>query len=352
MFVITVALLATLEGVSFSAARILPAEAGSHTSDLFTGHTSDLFTSHTNDLFTRTPAAPLAQNQGSQPARRNRPPDTDETVAVTKGTRLSVNNFAGEVQIRGWDKDAVRVQAYHNPRSRIAIKPGNAALAVSSSGTPSAVDYEISVPSWMPVKIEGTYIYIAVEGTQADVSAETVRGDIVLKGGAAVVTAKSVEGEVVLEGVRGRINASSINQGVTVNGATGELSAETVNGHIALNNIDATSVEVASVNGNIRYDGSATANGRYRFSTHNGNISVGVPENASAAFIVRTYNGNLRTDLQLQGGGEVRRGQRTTYTLGSGSAEFDLESFGGTIQLRRRGSEGPLKPRGRDKHED
>jgi len=263
-----------------------------------------------------------------------------------------VNNFAGEVQIRGWDKDAVRVQAYHNPRSRIAIKPGNAALAVSSSGTPSAVDYEISVPSWMPVKIEGTYIYIAVEGTQADVSAETVRGDIVLKGGAAVVTAKSVEGEVVLEGVRGRINASSINQGVTVNGATGELSAETVNGHIALNNIDATSVEVASVNGNIRYDGSATANGRYRFSTHNGNISVGVPENASAAFIVRTYNGNLRTDLQLQGGGEVRRGQRTTYTLGSGSAEFDLESFGGTIQLRRRGSEGPLKPRGRDKNED
>src|SRR5262245_62128736 len=270
MFVITVALLATLEGVSqgparirpvkepvnrswvasafrrkdaavaefeqhSSAARGLPAEAGSHTSVSSTA---------------------LDQNQGNQPARRTRPPDTDETVAVTKGTRLSVNNFAGEVQIRGWDKDAVRVQAFHNPRSRIAIKPGNAALSVSSSGTPSAVDYEISVPSWMPVKIEGTYIYIAVEGTQADVSAETVRGDIVLKGGAAVVTAKSVEGEVILEGVRGRINASSINQGVTVNGATGELSAETVNGHIALNNIEATSVEVASVNGNIRYDGS------------------------------------------------------------------------------------------------
>ena len=153
---------------------------------------------------------------------------------------------------------------------------------------------------------------------------------------------------MILEGVRGRVNASSINQGVTVNGAAGELSAETVNGHIALNNIDSTSVEIASVNGNIKYDGSAATNGRYRFSTHNGSISVGVPENASAAFMVRTYNGSVRTDLQLQGGGEARRGQRVTYTLGSGSAEFELESFGGTIQLRRRGSEGPLKQKAKE----
>ena len=272
-------------------------------------------------------------------------------MPVSKGARLSVNSFAGEVQVRGWDKDAVRVQAHHNTRTRITVRHSTAGVSVTSSGTPSAIDYDISVPAWMPVKVEGTYIYIAVEGTQADVSAETVRGDIVIKGGAAVVTAKSVEGEVILENVRGKVSASSINQGVTVNGAAGELTAETVNGHIALNNIDSTSVEVASVNGNIRYDGSAPANGRYRFATHNGNISVGVPENASAAFMVRTYNGNVRTDLQVESGGEVRRGQRTTYTLGSGSAEFDLESFGGTIQLRRRGSE-PLKPRPKDKDED
>jgi DUF4097 and DUF4098 domain-containing protein YvlB len=329
MFVITAALLSTLEVVSASPSwpQVLRPVPG-------------------------VSAAADTQNQSNQPVRRNRPPDTDETVAVTKGTRISVNNHAGEVQIRGWDKDAVRVQAYHNARARVTIKPGSAGLSVTSSGTPSAVDYDISVPVWMPVKIEGTFIYIAVEGTQADVSAETVRGDIVIKGGSAFVTAKSVEGEVILDNVRGRVSASSINQGVTVNGAAGELSAETVNGHIVLNNIDSTTVEVGSVNGNIRYDGSAAANGRYRFSTHNGNISVGVPENASAAFVVRTYNGSVRTDLQLQSGGEVRRGQRRTYTLGSGSAEFDLESFGGTIQLRRRGSEGPLKPRSKDKDND
>ena len=295
------------------------------------------------------PDAPVPE-QATQTPKRTRPANTDETVTVTKGTRLSISNFAGEVQVRAWDRDAVRVLAYHSSRSRVAVRPGSAALNVSSAGT-GPVDYDISVPAWMPIKIEGTYTYIGVEGTQADVAAETVRGDITIKGGAAFVTAKSVEGEVVLESVRGKVNANSINQGVTVNGASGELTAETVNGHIALNNIDASSVEVASVNGNIKYDGSPAANGRYRFSTHNGSISVGVPESASAAFVVRTYNGSVRTDLPLQGGGEVKRGQRTTYTLGSGTAEFELESFGGTIQLRRRGSDGPLKSLKNKHHE-
>ncbi len=260
-----------------------------------------------------------------------------------------MSNFAGEVQIRGWDKRfGARAGLSQLADRGSRSSPGTAGLSVSSSGTPGAVDYDISVPAWMPVKIEGTYIYIAVEGTQADVSAETVRGDIVIKGGATFVTAKSVEGEVILEGVRGRVNASSINQGVTVNGAAGELSAETVNGHIALNNIDATSVEVASVNGNIKYDGSAAAERQIPVldpqREHLGR-GAGKRERRVHACGPTTAASGLTCNSRA----EARSGaaSATTYTLGSGSAEFELESFGGTIQLRRRGSEGPLKPRQR-----
>ena len=211
------------------------------------------------------------------------------------------------------------------------------------SGAPGSVDYEINVPAWMPVKVEGTYIYISVEGTQADVAAETVRGDIAIKGGASSVTAKSIEGEVILDGPRGRINASSVNQGITITGGNGEFVVETTNGHISLTNMESASVDAASINGNIKYDGTVAASGKFRFSTHNGNIVVAVPEATSAAFTVRTYNGSLNTNLPLKTAGELRRGQRATYTLGSGSADFELESFGGTIQLRKRGSDQPLQ---------
>jgi hypothetical protein len=298
------------------------------------------------------PAQAAAQAQGGgAEARKVRTPDTDETVNVTKGTRLSVNAFAGEVLVRGWPRDAVRVQGRHSTRTRVTVKPTGPVLAVSASGSPGSVDYEINVPTWMPVKIEGTYVYISVEGTQADIAAETVRGDIVVKGGATTVTVKSVEGEVILDGPRGKINASSVNQGVTITGGSGELTVETVNGHISLSNMESTSVEAASINGNLKYDGTVAPSGRFRFSTHNGNIVVAVPESASAAFTVRTYNGSLNSNLPLKSSGEIRRGQRATYTLGSGSADFELESFGGTIQLRRRGSDQPLQ-RLKDKDPD
>ena len=35
---------------------------------------------------------------------------TDQTVKVAKGTKLDVNNFAGDVIVKVWDKDAVRVE--------------------------------------------------------------------------------------------------------------------------------------------------------------------------------------------------------------------------------------------------
>ena len=199
-----------------------------------------------------SPAQAQAQGGGTE-ARRLRAPDTDETVNVTRGTRLSVNAFAGEVIVRGWARDAVRVQGRHNSRTRITIQPSGSVVAVSASGSPGSVDYEINVPAWMPVKVEGTYIYISVEGTQADVAAETVRGDISIKGGASLVTAKSIEGEIILEAPRGRINASSVNQGVTITGGNGELAVETVNGHISLTNMESASVEAASINGNMKY---------------------------------------------------------------------------------------------------
>lgn len=56
-------------------------------------------------------------------------------------------------------------------------------------------------------------------------------------------------------------------------------------------------------------------------------------------FSVRTYNGEFNTSLPLKGPdrSDVRRGKRVLYTLGNGSAEVEMESFGGAIRLRRAG---------------
>jgi DUF4097 and DUF4098 domain-containing protein YvlB len=280
-------------------------------------------------------------------------PDTDRTVAVTRGSRLAINNFAGEVVIRTWEKDSLRVQARHGARVTIDIQTTGTAIAVRArgTGTQMAVDYDITAPVWLPVKVSGQFLYIGIEGAQNEVSAETVRGDIVVKGGAGFVTAKSIEGEVIVEDAKGRISASSVNEGVRITGASGDITAETTNGDITLAKIDAKSVEVTTVNGDIRYDGSVASGGQYRFSTHNGDITMTVPENTNATFTVRTYNGEFHSNLPVKTVGEARRGRRASYILGNGGADVELESFGGDVRLRRPGTT-PVRGKDKDPSDD
>jgi DUF4097 and DUF4098 domain-containing protein YvlB len=282
--------------------------------------------------------------------RAPRAPDTDQTVNVVRGARLNVDNFAGEVVVRTWDRDAVRVTARHSARTKVAISNTDTAVSIRSSSSTgvASVDYEITAPGWMPVKIDGNYNFVSIEGAQGEVSAQTVRGDIVIKGGTGFVTAKSIGGEVIVEGARGRINVSSVNEGIRITGAAGDIVAETTNGNISLAKIEAKLVEVGSINGDVTYDGNLEQGGRYRFTTHNGDISLTVPETSGATFSVRTYNGDFTNNLQLKGSGEGRRGRRVSYVLGNGSAEVELESFGGDIRVRRPGT--TTRERERDPH--
>jgi DUF4097 and DUF4098 domain-containing protein YvlB len=190
----------------------------------------------------------------------------------------------------------------------------------------------------MPVKVDGTYAFITVEGTESEIAAETVRGDIRIKGGAGTISAETIDGSILIENAKGRITASSVNQEIRINNASGDIAAETTASSIVLTGISSETVDVGSVNGSLTYDGTPARQGRYRFSTHNGRISIAVPEAAGAVFNVRTYHGSMQTNLPLQGGGDVSRGRRGVFRLGGGGAEFDLESFAGTIHIRRTGT--------------
>lgn len=269
-----------------------------------------------------------------------RAPQTDQTVPVSKGTRLGIRNFAGEVVVRTWEKDTLRVLARHGDRKRVNIATPAGSVAITSSGPAGSVDYEITAPGWMPIKIEGTYTFITVEGSQGEVSAENVRGDIVIKGGTGLVTARTIEGLIIVEGARGRIHLNAVNEGIRVTGATGDIVAETTNGDVALSRIESASVEVATVNGDVTYEGTLADRGNYRFTSHNGDLLMTVPDTVNATFTVRTYQGDFRSALPVKGPPreELRQGRRNAYTLGTGGAQVEMETFGGDIRLRRPGS--------------
>lgn len=269
-------------------------------------------------------------------------PRTDTTFTVPAETRLVIENFAGEVAVGTWSRNAIRIEADHSSRAIIEIERDGSTVNVEPRGrrgAPSSVSFRITVPAATALEISGVYLDVSVAGVKSDVAVETVRGDVHLSGGAGHISLQSVEGEVVLEGGRGRAELSSVNAGVTVKRHDGELAAETVNGEIILEDIRGVTVEASTVNGDVLYDGEMRAGGRYSFSTHNGDITVGLPEEPSVSVSVATFSGEFESSFPVKVTSSHRH-KRMRFMLGSGSAELDLESFQGSIRLERRGEPG------------
>jgi DUF4097 and DUF4098 domain-containing protein YvlB len=198
------------------------------------------------------------------------------------------------------------------------------------------VDYEILAPPWMPLSVSGTpSADVKIEGTEAEVSVETVEGSISVVGGVGNISLKSVEGDVSLSGARGHVELNSVDGSIEVKDCEGDISAETVDGEITMTGIESADVDASTVDGSIEYDGTITDGGSYRLNSHDGDVSVSVPERANVTISVATFSGDFDACFPVTLNNKTKH--RFTFTLGSGSARLELESFDGTIKLCRPG---------------
>ncbi len=263
-------------------------------------------------------------------------PQTDTTFSVQPGARLEIRNTGGDLVVRTWDRDAVRIEAEHSSRTYVEVRNSGSVVRVqarSSLGPANIVDYRITVPASMSLDFSGMHSDVSVDGVQADVSVTTVQGDVTIRGGRGSVSARSVQGTVIVENSQGQIKASSTSDDVRVVDASGDVSAETVSGDIYLERIRSSRVDAGTVSGDVYYDGAIQPRGRYSFVTHSGDVIASVQEGADVTVSVGTLNGDLSASFPLPTRDD--RGRRITFTLGSGSARLELETFSGDVELRR-----------------
>lgn len=265
----------------------------------------------------------------------------DTTLTVGRRQRLDVNAYGGEITVRAWNRNAVRVEASTTNQDRVEVSSSATSISVRTQGRhgpPEEVTLRISAPSWISLSLSGVNTDVKVEGVRAPISVETVEGQIDVTGGESLISLRSVQGSVTLRGARGRINLNSVNEDVDVSTSSGDVVAQTVNGEIRLQLVDAPSVDANTVNGDISYSGPIRSGGRYTLSTHNGDLSLTVAEGTSASVAISTFSGEFESEFPVPLRG-TRKGKGFSFTLGSGSAQVTLESFQGTIQLVRPGSE-------------
>lgn len=267
--------------------------------------------------------------------------DTDTTFAANGARALELSNPGGQVVVRVWDRDEVRVQADHSRRTYIEIdRSSDGAIEIepdAEMGPATVVDFQITIPRSMSVYLEGMYCDMDVDGVVGEVEVETLEGQVLLRNITGDISAEAVAGEVRIEGVQGDVDVSSVARGVRLSGITGDITAETVSGSVELEGIRSDRVDVGTVSGRIIYSGEIVEGGRYYFGAHSGQIVLALPDDASAQFTVMSLTGKFVG--RYPGVPEaLNTRKRNSFTLGGGGAEIEIETFGGGIVIRRQGS--------------
>lgn len=260
----------------------------------------------------------------------------DTTFAVRAGTRLSVSNQSGEVVVRGWDRNQVRVVAAYD-RARVEIDEGAGRVTIRTVHRRGHddVDYTITVPRGTAVEVNGISNDVDVTGVCGVVNVNTVSGDVNVQCAEGDVIIQSVSGDVAVADARGGVEAGSTSGDVDIRNARGPVSGHSVSGDVSLSQIEGTEAYAQTVSGEILYSGRVQDGGRYRFEAHSGDVTVHVAGTLNATIGVETFSGEFESDFPIEIQPGTTLGRKWEFRQGSGSARLRLSSFSGTISLRR-----------------
>jgi len=260
----------------------------------------------------------------------------DSTFAVGRGARLSVQNISGRVEVRSWNRAQIRVLAeYEQARVEFDANPNQVTVRTVTRRGNSEVDYRISVPAGTAVEINGISVDTDISGVCGSLNVNTVSGDVQLSCLEGEGQIQTVSGDVTVTDARGALEINATSGEIDVRGARSSVTAHSVSGDVSLADVSGNDVDVETVSGDVQYAGRILDNGRYRLAAHSGDVTLHVTGSFNATVSVSTFSGDFASDfpIELQPGARVSR--EWEFRQGSGSARVRLNSFSGTINLRR-----------------
>ena len=232
-----------------------------------------------------------------------------EHRSVNPDARIEVELVAGTVRVTGWEKAEVELTGFL----------GDNLQKLEITGGKDRCKIEVRLPEGEHHDIEDSELVLRVpRGSQIDVD--------------------NVSGSITISDVKGRLELNSVSGDIDVKGSPRDVNLNSVSGDIALD--DGASLENAelnSVSGSIDAHLNFRSGGSFKFGTVSGDVTLRVPAKASAEIDVSTFSGSITSDF---GEEPVKKSsflpaEELSFTLGSGGARVKVDSFSGTVVIRK-----------------
>lgn len=222
-----------------------------------------------------------------------------KTFNVSEPTEFRLDNVNGDVDIKAWDNNKIKVKAVitaknQNARDRITIEMNENDRGVS-------VETHYKKSSGWGNNHSGSVEYTVMVPRHTRLSSIDL-----------------VNGSLSVEGVQGEMNIDLVNGSIVASGLTRDSEINSVNGSIE--------VTYESVAKNLRDISIDTVNGR---------IELNLPESINADVDIETMNGSIRNDFGLSVDKGMFTGKSLHGTIGSGDVRISIESVNGGVKLRK-----------------
>lgn len=283
----------------------------------------------------------------------------DRTEALAHDGKVFLGNVSGDVVIKTWDKAEVKIEALKESRASSEAKAKeNAALVTieitreagvlridtkyphrksfwGSDSINVSVDYKLWIPAAASVEVKSVSGDVDLDSPGGAVKAKVVSGSIGLRKAASGAELSTVSGELTLEDVTGNVYLKTVSGDIEAVRIKGSIEAGSVSGGIELSDVSgAAGVSAKTVSGNVVFQGGIEGKGRYSLKSHSGDVRMSLPADAKFAFDAETFSGVVDSDFKIEVSGKISP-REVHGTINGGGAEVRLETFSGSIDLKK-----------------
>ncbi len=240
---------------------------------------------------------------------------------------ITVVNQRGNITFKaGNGRQVIIAASLSNPQIEVDAKQTGNRIDVRThalqKSADSRVDYEITVPADIAVRIDSG---------NGDMRLEGIRGSADISNDAGTVDVRSGSGSIQVQTVGAPINLQDVRQA--------RVQLASTSGAISMTNVGGPSVTAKSTTGAITYTGDFAGGGTYSFTNHSADIGVTLPANASVELTARSIKGAVENDFPFQKKEHTAfaqtDGRSLAGTAGSGASSVELRSFSGKIRVKK-----------------
>ena len=269
--------------------------------------------------------------------------DVNRTMDASPDGHVHISNISGSVAVDAWSRDQVEVTGKIGPKveelifersgDKITIK----VKVPRKSGRGIESDLYIRVPEASSIDVGTVSADIDVTGVRGEQKLEAVSGDIETECDDADVTAGTVSGDVVIRGngKDAETHSASVSGDVDLYKLAGEVFAESVSGDLFIEDGSFDRASFNVVNGDVVFRSELRSGGKLKAETVNGEVSLDFAGDVSGQFDIDTFNGDIDNCF----GPKPRRtskyapGMELSFSEGNGDARVTVSTVNGDISI-------------------